>query len=186
MLFRSAVTEAPPVTDAYLIDKMCVIAMFQNVEPVIILTKSDIVRSTCLKETYEKCGFKVVECSAVTKEGCEEIISLAEGAVSVFTGNSGVGKSSILNALFPNMELETGEISEKIGRGKNTTRITELYLLDNNAVVADTPGFSSFDLTRMHKIDKDYLMHLFPEMENYWNECRFSGCTHRKDRKSVV
>lgn len=179
-------TQAPPITDAYLLDKMSVIALYQNVEPIFVFTKNDINSSDELREIYQKCGFKTVSCSAVTKEGCDEIRELTLNAVSVFTGNSGAGKSSILNAVFGDMELEVGNISEKISRGKNTTRTTELFVLDGNRLVADTPGFSSFDLTKMHKIEKDYLMHLFPEMEPFWDKCRFNGCTHRKEPDCAV
>ena len=181
-----AATQAPPITDAYLLDKMSVLALYQNVEPIFVFTKNDIHNSEEMREIYEKCGFKTISCSAVTGEGCDEIREMTKNSVSVFTGNSGVGKSSILNAVFSDIELEVGSISEKIARGKNTTRTTEFFVLDEGRFVADTPGFSSFDLTRMQKIDKEYLMHLFPEMEPYWDKCRFNGCTHRKEPDCAV
>lgn len=181
-----AATEAPPKTDTYLIDKMCVIAMYQNVEPIIVITKNDVEESSNLKRIYESCGIKVVTTSAETKLGCDDIRSLAKNSVSVFSGNSGVGKSSILNAVFNEINIETGEISERILRGKNTTRTTELYVLKDNILIADTPGFSSFDLSQMHKTEKDFLMHLFPEIEPYWDKCRFNGCTHRKEPDCAV
>lgn len=181
-----AATEAEPETAPYLIDKMAAIALFQDVEPVILLTKSDLSSNDKLYDIYSRCGFKVIKCSAETKLGCKEIKALTENSISVFSGNSGVGKSSIMNAVFEGIHLETGAISEKIGRGKNTTRTTELYVMDGGGLVADTPGFSSFDLTKMHKIDKDYLMYLFTEFEPYIGGCRFNGCTHRKEPDCAV
>ena len=181
-----AATEAEPETTPYLIDKMAAIALFQDVEPVILLTKSDLSSNDKLYDIYSRCGFKVIKCSAETKLGCKEIKALTENSISVFSGNSGVGKSSIMNAVFEGIHLETGAISEKIGRGKNTTRTTELYVMDGGGLVADTPGFSSFDLTKMHKIDKDYLMYLFTEFEPYIGGCRFNGCTHRKEPDCAV
>lgn len=181
-----AATEAPPKTDAYLIDKMTVIALQQGVTPIILLTKSDVSASSELEQTYQKCGFPVIISSAYDNCGIEAVQAEAKDCISVFAGNSGVGKSSIINAAFEGFSLEIGKISEKISRGKHTTRTTEFFPLPYGGIIADTPGFSSFDLTRMHKIDKTALMHLFPELEPYWDGCRFHGCSHRKEPNCAV
>ena len=121
-----AATEAEPETAPYLIDKMAAIALFQDVEPVILLTKSDLSSNDKLYDIYSRCGFKVIKCSAETKLGCKEIKALTENSISVFSGNSGVGKSSIMNAVFEGIHLETGAISEKTPRGlRNSMSWTE-------------------------------------------------------------
>ena len=181
-----AATEAMPKTDSYLIDKMTVIALQQGVEPIILLTKHDVSASSELEETYQKAGFKVIVSSAYDQYGVLDIQNEVKDCICVFAGNSGVGKSSIINAAFEGFMLEIGDISQKISRGKHTTRTTEFFPLPQGGIIADTPGFSSFDLTRMHKIKKEELMHLFPEFEAFWNQCRFQGCSHRKEPDCAV
>jgi ribosome biogenesis GTPase len=124
--------------------------------------------------------------SAKTGEGLDELSNTISGKVSAFTGNSGVGKSSILNALQPDFALQVGEVSERLGRGRHTTRHVELFTLDNGAVVADTPGFSSFDVERMELIRKDALANTFREFRPYLDDCRFVGCAHVKEKGCAV
>jgi len=124
--------------------------------------------------------------SAKTGEGIRELRQIIAGKVSAFTGNSGVGKSSILNCLQPDLGLQVGEVSERLGRGRHTTRHVELVRLDMGGAVADTPGFSSFDVERMELIRKDELAYTFREFRPYLDECRFVGCTHRKEKGCAV
>lgn len=170
-------SEAPPVTDPYLIDKVTVIARQQGIDPVILLNKSDLADNGALFSAYRLAGFPVYRVSAETGEDCGKVSALLRGRVSCFTGNSGVGKSSLLNRL-AGLSLATGGISGKIGRGKHTTRHVELIPLPDGGMVADTPGFSSFDITQMQRIQKDELQHLFPEMQPLFGQCRFTGCSH--------
>ncbi len=171
------VSEAPPITDPYLVDKVTVIARQQNIQVVLAVNKTDLACSGFFEEVYCRAGFTVLRTSAETGEGCEKLSQLMHGKVSCFTGNSGVGKSSLLRRI-TGRELSVGEISERIGRGKNTTRHVELLRREDGALVADTPGFSSFELTQMERIRKEELQHLFPEIEPVFGQCRFTGCAH--------
>jgi ribosome biogenesis GTPase len=116
----------------------------------------------------------------------EELRQLLVGKFTAFTGNTGVGKSSMLNALCPGLALETGEVSEKLGRGRHTTRHVELYRLGEDTYVADTPGFSSFDTDQMDVILKENLQYAFPDFGRYIGKCRFDDCSHRKEPDCAV
>ena len=179
-------SEAPPVTDPYLVDKVSVIALYKEIQPVIVLSKADLTSSTGLRQTYESAGFPVIEISAVTGQGIEDLRDILRGKISAFTGNSGIGKSSVLNRLNSALGLEVNEISEKIGRGRHTTRQVQLIQLEENTFVADTPGFSTFDITKMERIAKESLAHYFPELRQHFGQCRFSDCTHRAEPGCVV
>ena len=128
----------------------------------------------------------MIRTSAETGEGVEELRTLLAGKLTAFTGNSGVGKSSVLNRLAPGLALETGEVSEKLGRGRHTTRHVELYPLGENTYVADTPGFSSFDTDQMEMILKENLQYSFPDFGPYLGKCRFDDCSHRKEPGCAV
>ena len=177
---------AIPITDPFLIDRMISIAESKGCEPVICINKCDLSDAEELYETYRSVGFSTLRVSAKTGEGLEELSNAIAGKVSTFTGNSGVGKSSILNALQPGFDLQVGEVSERLGRGRHTTRHVELLRLDNGAVVADTPGFSSFDIERMELTRKDALAGTFREFHPYLDECRFAGCAHVKEKGCAV
>ena len=179
-------SEAPPVTDPYLVDKVSVIALYKEIQPVIVLSKADLTASTGLRETYESAGFPVIEISAVTGQGIDALRDILKGKISAFTGNSGIGKSSVLNRLNSSLGLEVNEISEKIGRGRHTTRQVQLIQLEDETFVADTPGFSTFDITKMERIAKDSLAYYFPEFRQYFGQCRFSDCTHRAEPGCVI
>ena len=140
---------AVPVTDPFLIDRVVSIAEGRDCEPVICINKCDLDAAEELYQTYRKAGFLTLRVSAETGKGIPELASAIAGKVSAFTGNSGVGKSSILNALEPEFRLQVGEVSDKLGRGRHTTRHVELFRLSSGAIVADTPGFSSFDTEGM-------------------------------------
>lgn len=174
-------SEAPPVTDFYLIDRMSVISRHQDVDFIVIISKNDVSESSELKKVYTNAGIKVISCSAVTLDGIDELKNELVGHISVFSGNSGIGKSSLLNALYDEMSQNVGAISEKINRGKQTTRTTELFPIKNGGFVADTPGFSSFDITKMQKLDKIQLEFYFEEFMPYFGKCRFSECRHLKE-----
>jgi len=171
-------SNSPPKTDPYLIDKMSVIASFKNIEMVLLLSKSDVDTNDELYETYSRCGFKVIRVSTVTGEGVDTVKSLLNGKISAFTGNSGIGKSSLLNIIDPAFKIAVGDISQRIERGKHTTRHVEFLPVGDGGYVADTPGFSSFEITQMDKIDKSELQFHFPEMKDLIGKCRFSDCVH--------
>ena len=179
-------SQAPPVTDPYLIDKVTVVALYQGTQPVILLNKSDLHDSVDLYHAYQKAGFPVLRASAVTGEGVEEVKAMLAGKISAFTGNSAIGKSSILNRIDSRFGLQVGDMSEKIARGRHTTRHVELFQLDNGGFVADTPGFSTFDAVRMEKLTKENLQQYFPEIDRLFAQCRFSDCKHIKEPGCVV
>lgn len=179
-------SEAPPVTDPYLIDKVSVIALHKDIQPLIVLSKADLSPSTGLREAYRFAGFRVIEISAVTGQGIDALRDALTGKISAFTGNSGIGKSSVLNRLNDKLCLEVSEISEKIGRGRHTTRQVQLIQLDASTFVADTPGFSTFDVTRMEHIKKEDLAGYFPELRPFLGQCRFADCTHRTEPDCAV
>ena len=179
-------SQAPPVTDPYLIDKVTVVALYQGIRPIILLNKCDLHPSGELYDAYQKAGFPVVRASAVTGEGVEELTAMLAGKISAFTGNSAIGKSSILNRIDSRFGLQVGDMSEKIARGRHTTRHVELLRLKNGGLVADTPGFSTFDAVRMEKLTRENLQHYFPELEPYFARCRFSDCRHIKEPGCLV
>lgn len=176
---------AIPVTDPYLIDRVAAIAQRKGCEVVICVNKRDLSDGDELEEIYRKAGFPTVCTSAVTGEGVETLRTFLSGKVSAFTGNSGVGKSSILNALEPRFSLETGEVSSKLGRGRHTTRHVELFRV-GDALIADTPGFSSFDLEEYELRDKNTLAMAFREFLPYLGRCQFLDCSHTKERGCAI
>ena len=177
---------AIPVTDPFLIDRVVSIAEGRNCQPVICINKCDLASGGELAAIYEQAGFLTVQVSAETGEGLDRLRELISGKVSAFTGNSGVGKSSILNALEPGVSLETGNVSEKLGRGRHTTRHVELIRLSCGAMVADTPGFSSFDTERMELCRKEELAGRFREFAPYQDRCQFQDCAHVKEKGCAV
>lgn len=175
-----------PVTDPYLIDRMTVIAAYNGCDCIICINKTDLDTGDALYDTYARAGFTTIRTSAKTSEGIETLREAIRGKVSAFTGNSGVGKSSILNLLEPGFNLTVGEVSHKLGRGRHTTRHVELYRLSDGALVADTPGFSAFDTELMGLIGKEALPYLFREFEPYLDVCRFRDCAHVKEAGCAV
>ena len=175
-----------PVTEPFLIDRVAAIAGDQEVPVVLCLNKCDLDPAVDLKKIYTNAGFCVISTSAETGEGVEELRNLLRGKLTAFTGNSGVGKSSVLNRLCPDLRLPTGEVSEKLGRGRHTTRHVELYMLEEGTYVADTPGFSSFDTDQMDVILKENLQYAFPDFGRYIGSCQFHDCSHRQEPGCAV
>lgn len=179
-------SEVIPVTEPFLIDRITAIAGNQNVPVVVCINKSDLTDKNTLSEIYHKAGYRVITTSAVTGEGVPELREIISGNTVAFTGNSGVGKSSLLNKLAPGLHIQTGDVSEKLGRGRHTTRHIELYALDDNTYVADTPGFSSFDTDRMDLVLKENLQYAFPDFSPYLGKCQFRDCFHLKEPGCAV
>ena len=177
---------AVPQTDPYLIDRLSAIAALKSCGTVVVLNKCDLDRADRLYQIYCAAGFPTVRVSAETGEGLEELAGLIAGKLSAFTGNSGVGKSSILNALDPEFHLQVGEISEALGRGRHTTRHIELFRLRCGAEVVDSPGFASFDSEELDLELKHRLPETFPDFAPYLDGCRFVGCSHTKEKGCAV
>lgn len=170
-----------PRPNLLIIDRLTAVAVFKDVEPIIVFTKDDLQSADEYVDIYTKSGFKTFAVSNETGEGVDAVKSAVEGGVSVFTGNSGVGKSSLINKMYPSLSLETGEISKKLGRGRHTTRHVELYSI-GKGYIADTPGFSSLDFETNDLIKKDELAFCFPDFSDYIGSCKFSTCAHVNDK----
>lgn len=164
-----------------IIDRLTAIAVNRGIEPIVVFTKTDLADISGYIDVYRKAGFKTIAVSSVTGEGVELIKAELKNHISAFCGNSGVGKSTLLNAIDPSLGLKTAEISDKLGRGRHTTRESELFKVEGG-YVADTPGFSSLELEETEIILKDGLPHAFPEFEEYLGECKFTSCLHVKDK----
>lgn len=170
-----------PRPNLLIIDRLTAVASYKNVEPIIVFTKDDIQSANEFVKIYTNAGFKTFAVSNETGEGIEKVKSIIDGGITVFTGNSGVGKSSLINRMYPDFCLETGEISRKLGRGRHTTRHVELFKV-GSGYIADTPGFSSLDFETNDLIKKDELAFCFPDFAYYIGSCRFSTCAHVNDK----
>ena len=175
-----------PITDPFLIDRVSALAAFHDCDFLLCVNKTDMDPGDRLFEIYRASGIPVLRTSAETGEGMEELRGLLAGQTCAFTGNSGVGKTSILNRLDPTLMLRTGEVSESLGRGRHTTRHVELFALPFGGYIADTPGFGSFDVEQMESIRPSQLQHCFPEFAPWLGRCRFADCTHRKEPGCAV
>lgn len=171
-----------PEPDTLLCDKLILSAEIAGIEPVICINKSDLNEDKGLLKAYEQAGYKAILVSAKNDKSIKKILPLIEGKISAFAGLSGVGKSTILGIL-TDSEQETGEVSQKIKRGKHTTRHVELLELKGGGYVLDTPGFSSFEIGG---IKADELKDYFPEMLPFNDKCRFKGCSHTEEPDCAV
>ena len=160
------------------IDKMTAFAYYNRVEPVIIITKNDLSDGSEIKNIYDQSGIKSIMFSSTTKEGANEIKELLSNKITALAGNTGVGKSTLLNAIYDDFRLETGKTSKKLGRGKHTTRTVELFKLPEGGYVADSPGFSTIDISKYGIVDKNKIITLFPDLHKHAQDCKFISCTH--------
>lgn len=176
---------AEPSVNRFILDKLVAIADSKGIEPVVVITKIDIENAGDLPEIYRSIGIPVCTVDNTTGEGSDAVRALIAGKVAAFIGNSGVGKSSLLNVLYPDLSLDTAHISKKLGRGRHTTRQVELYKKDGG-YIADTPGFSTVDTERYVRLSREELPVAFREFREYTAECRFANCAHVKETGCAV
>lgn len=177
---------ANPMPNLNLLDRFLLMMEWQNVETVICFSKQDMVsqeEEEKYKQIYEKCANRVMLISNTENTGIEEVRTCLQGKTTVLAGPSGVGKSSLVNLIFPQARSQTGEISEKIQRGRHTTRHSELFYLGDQTFLFDTPGFSSL---RLPEVAKEQLHHYFTEFLPYEGQCRFQGCSHIHEPGCVI
>ena len=180
------VSTVSPAPNFLILDKFIAIAEFKGIEPVVIITKTDLGDSSAVREVYSSIGITTLEVDYSDERSVQSVRDLLAGKVSAFTGNSGAGKSTLLNAVDPTLNIPTGEISKKLGRGRHTTRHAELYKLREGGYIADTPGFSTFETNRYDVIRKEELADCFREFEGYRDECRFRDCAHLCEKGCAV
>lgn len=174
-----------PAPNLRLLDKFTAVSVYKGIKPVIVFTKTDMSGADGLCELYSGI-FPTFSVDNVTKSGVDELSEALRGKFSALTGNSGVGKSSLLNNLCPDIRAKTGEISRKLGRGKHTTRRTDIFTLPGGGYIADTPGFAAFSTDRYDIIFKEDLAGCFPEFSEYIGGCRFIDCSHTKEQGCAV
>lgn len=190
-LFVTFAPKNPEPSTLYL-DKLLSIAVYNHITPVVVITKVDLSEALAKKyaEIYRKAGFPVFICSSEDGTGIDALLQYIRSlhGICAFAGASGVGKSTLMNALFPKLSLDTGVLSEKISRGKHTTRSVTLYPMselletaETDAYVADTPGFSMLDFIEFDFYSVEDLPHCFPEFEKYFADCRYTDCSHTKE-----
>ncbi len=173
---------AEPDPDSFVIDKLSAVAEANGIDLLFIFNKSDIKSGQELQDVYSRAGYKTFVTSIGKLNEDNELVKRIkqelQGKICFFSGASGVGKSSVINALFPHLELETGQISKKIQRGKHTTRCTELHYMDNGTYIGDTPGFSMLDVVGFKLLEPEKLLSSFPDIEKFADGCKYKGCTH--------
>ena len=174
-----------PKPSTLVIDKLIAVAEYKEIEPILVISKADLCSAEELMSIYSKTGIKTIPVSNETKEGIDEVKELIKDKISAFTGNSGVGKTSLLNNLDPSLSLKTSEISQKLGRGRHTTRQAELFSVCGGFIM-DTPGFSSFEINKNNIILKEELPYCFREFRNHLDNCKFTSCTHTCDKGCAV
>lgn len=176
-----------PSINMLVLDRLIAIAEYKGIEPIIVFTKSDLDDGyKKYNDIYLSAGFKTIVCNNKNGDGTEKVAALLKNHISAFTGNTGVGKSSLLNSIDSSLSLNTGETSKKLGRGRHTTRHCELFKVAGG-YVADTPGFSTVDFEKSEKIMKDKLPYCFREFEPYLTECKFlNNCSHINDKGCAI
>ena len=191
VIFVTMAAKSPaPMLD--MTDKLTAILEYNDIQPIIVIGKCELDRENAalIKGIYEKAGYKVFVLSCETGEGVDEIDRYIKtqlsGKIAAFAGASGVGKSTLMNKLFPSLELGTGDVSRKTARGKHTTRAVTLYPLENGTYLADTPGFSMLDFERFDFFDLEELPTCFPEINDRIGECKYTKCTHRREEGCAI
>lgn len=184
LLFVLSVRE--PAPNLLLLDRFLAVCVYKEIRPVLVFTKLDLADAEKYAEIYRGSGFPLYFADYQKPESVQEIYALLEGKISAFTGNSGVGKSTLLNALDERLQLETAHISKKLGRGRHTTRETALYTLPHGGKIADTPGFSTFETDAYAQIAPDELADCFPELQRISAPCRYADCRHLKEPGCAV
>ena len=179
------VSASDPDPNLFVLDKIIAVCEFKGIEPVIVVTKTDLKDGRELYGLYKNAGYTVILTNP-SVDNLEEIREVLKGKITLFVGNTGVGKSTLLNRIFPNLELKTAEISTKLGRGRHTTRHVEMYKLPEGGYVADTPGFSTVEPEQYDRILKEDLQHCFKEFEEYIGKCKFQDCSHRVEKGCAV
>ena len=174
-----------PVPSTLVLDQLAAAAIYKDVQPVLVVTKADLAAADMLRTAYAGSGIPLVQLNYETSEGLDEVRRHIAGHLCAFCGNSGVGKSTLLNALAPELKRETGQISQKLGRGRHTTREVTIFEAFGGRI-ADTPGFASLEANRAGFIPKENLEHAFPEFGPYLGECQFTGCSHRTEKGCAV
>ena len=174
-----------PVPSTLVLDKLAASALYQNVQPVLVVTKTDLAAADMLRKAYTGSGLPLILLHYDTGEGLDEVRGWIKDHLCAFCGNSGVGKSTLINALAPDLDRETAAISQKLGRGRHTTREVEIFEVCGGRI-ADTPGFASLETQRLCRIPKEELEQVFPEFEPYRQQCRFVGCSHRTEKGCAV
>ncbi len=179
------VSTISPKPNMLLIDKSIALAEVKDIEPILVVTKLDLENNDDILEMYKSIGIKTFEIFGDNGVDRADILAELEGNISAFTGNSGVGKSTLLNSIMPNLELQTGETSKKLGRGKHTTRHVELYEV-NGGYVADTPGFATMDFVKFEMMEASEIQYGFREFDDYRDKCKFNSCTHTVEKGCAV
>lgn len=172
------VSACEPSPNLLLLDRFLAVCEYKQIEPMLVFTKLDLAGAAELMAVYQAAGYAVFAVDYEDDTSVQAVYHAMEGSISAFTGNSGVGKSTLLNAIDSRLQLETGEISKKLGRGRHTTRHAELYTLENGGKIADTPGFSTFETESYALIPPDELGDCFPELRSVEGQCRYADCRH--------
>lgn len=184
--FVAVVAASTPAPYPYNIDKLTAMACYRGIETVLAVNKCDEADPNALLAVYKTVGCKCFALSAATGEGVSALGAYLRGKTAVLAGASGVGKSSLINALYPDICAETGALSKKTERGKNTTRHTELFPVGNGTYIVDTPGFTMLDEDKLGIESEQSLFDCFSEFGQYFGKCRFRGCTHLKEEGCAI
>ena len=180
------ISTCEPYPNLTLLDKFLAIAQYKGIKSIIAVTKLDLLKNSELIDIYKKSGAVFIEVDYENPSSYLKIYDMISGCITAFTGNTGVGKSTLLNHIIEGVDLKTGEISQKLGRGRHTTRNVELYKLANGGYIADTPGFSTFETQKYDIILKNELASCFPEFEEYEAQCKFIDCAHIKEKGCAI
>lgn len=180
------VSAAQPAPNLPVIDRLTAIAAHREIPVTLVFTKADLADTTPLAEIYTRAGYPVYQVNSLARQGTDAIRAAFATGLTAFCGNSGAGKSSLLNALYPDLGLATAEISQKLGRGRHTTRHVELFPTPEGGYIADTPGFSAIDFLQFERMTAADLPDCFPDFAPYQHDCRFTGCSHRVEKGCAV